>query len=45
MWSKMYDEITYQYPEFNSYIIEVWEWTSNYIPHFVMDVISYLCLD
>ena len=25
--------------------IEVWEWISNFIPYFIMDVITYLCWD
>ena len=34
MHSKVWDEITYQFPNFNSCTIEVWEWISNSIPHF-----------
>ena len=32
MIGKVWDEITYPFP----YIIEVWEWISNFIPHFIM---------
>ena len=28
-------------PNFNSAIVEVWEWISNFIPHFVIDMIIY----
>ena len=30
----MWDAITYPFPNFNSYTVEVWEWISNFIPHF-----------
>ena len=43
--SKMWDEITYQFPNFISATIEVWEWISNFILHFITDVISYSCWD
>ena len=29
--NKVWDEITYALPNFNSYTIEVWEWISNFI--------------
>ena len=32
-------EITYPFPNFNGYIVEVWEWISNFIPYFILDVI------
>ena len=38
---KVWDEITYLFTNFNGYAVEVWEWVSNFIPHFVMDVITY----
>ena len=41
--SKVWDEITYPFPNFNRSTIEVFEWISNFIPHFIMDVISHLC--
>ena len=28
---------------FHGAAIEVWEWISNFIPHFMMDVITYPC--
>ena len=38
--SKMWNEITYPFPNFNHCIIEVWEWISYFIPYFIMDVIT-----
>ena len=35
--SKVWDEITYPFPNFNGATVEVWEWLSIFIPHFVMD--------
>ena len=43
--SKVWDEITYSFLNFNSCTIEVWEWTNNLIPHFMMDKISSPCWD
>ena len=43
--SKVWNEITYPFPNFNSCTIEVWEWISNFIPHIIMDVITYPCWD
>ena len=40
--SKVWIAITYP---LHNCIIEVWEWLSNFIPHFIMDVITYLCWD
>ena len=37
---KVWDEITYPFPNFNGATVEVWEWISNIIPHFLMDVIT-----
>ena len=31
---KVWDEITYAFPNFNSYTVEVWEWLSHFFPHF-----------
>ena len=39
------DEITYPFPNFNGCTVEVWEWISNFITHFMMDVITYSCWD
>ena len=36
--SKRWDEITYSFPNFNGVAVEVWEWISNFIPHFIIDV-------
>ena len=40
---EVWDEITYVFPNFNDYTVEVWEWISNFIPHFMMDAITYPC--
>ena len=37
--SKVWGEISYP----NGYTVEVWEWINNFIPHFMMDVITYPC--
>ena len=39
--SKVWGEITYHFPNFNGCTAEVWEWMSNFIPHILMDVITY----
>ena len=39
--SKVWDEITYPFPNFNACTVEVWEWISDFISHFIMDVITY----
>ena len=41
----MWDEITYPFPNFNGCTVEAWEWISNFIPHFIVDVITYPCWD
>ena len=38
---KVWDEITYPFPNFNGCTVVVLEWISNFIPHFMMDVITY----
>ena len=43
--SKVWDEITHLFPNFNGITIEVWEWMSNCISRFIMDVIIYSCWD
>ena len=43
MLNKVRDEITYPFLNFNSETVEVEEWKSNFIPHFIMDVITYAC--
>ena len=41
--SNVWDDISYPFPNFNGYTVEVWEWT---IPlHIIIDVITYLCCD
>ena len=45
MLGKMWDEITCPFPNFNGCTIEVWEWISNFFPHFITDVITYPCWD
>ena len=41
--SKVWIEITYPFPNFNGATVEVWEWIYNFIPQFIMDVITYPC--
>ena len=41
--SKMWDEITYPFTNFNSCTIEVWQEISNFITHFIIYAINYLC--
>ena len=43
MLNKVWDEIIYPFPNLN--FIEVWKWISDFIPHFIMDVITYACWD
>ena len=43
--SKVWDEIAYPFPNFNGFTIEVSKWMSNFIPHFMMGVITYPCWD
>ena len=38
----LWDEITYPFPNIDGCTIEIWEWISNSIPYFVMDVIIYV---
>ena len=45
MSNKVWDDITYPFSNFSGSIIEVWEWRSNLIPHFIMDMITYPCQD
>ena len=40
---KVWDELTYPFPNFNGATVEVWEWIGNFIPHFMIDVITYPC--
>ena len=36
-----WDEITNPFPNFNGAVVEVWEWISNFTPHFIGYVITY----
>ena len=42
---KVWGEIIYKFLNFNGCTIEVKEWISNYIPRFIMDIITYPCWD
>ena len=37
---KVWDEITYPFPNFKGATIEVWEWISNFFTHFMMAMIT-----
>ena len=39
----MLDEISYQFPSFNGTTFAVLEWISNFIPHFLMGIITWPC--
>ena len=41
MHSKVWDEFTPPFPSFKGYSTDVWEWISNFIPDFMMNVIIY----
>ena len=41
--SKLWDEITYPFLNCNSCAVEVFEWINNFIPHIVINVITYSC--
>ena len=41
MASKMWGKITYAFPNFNGAAVEVWGWIRNFVPYFVMDVITF----
>ena len=41
----MWEEITCPFPTFNGCIIGNGEWTSSFIPHFIMDVVTCPCCD
>ena len=42
---KVYGETTYSFPNFHIYTMDVCEWISNSIIHFIMDVMTYPCWD
>ena len=35
-----WDEITYPFPNFNGYTVEVWEWISKFTTQFLLDVMT-----
>ena len=39
----VWDENTYPFPNFDWCTVETWEWWCNYIPHLLIDVITYTC--
>ena len=43
MLSKVWDVIIYPFENFNT-TVEVWEWISDFIPHFIVDVIYFVLL-
>ena len=43
--NKVWDETTYPFPNSNGSTVEVWERIGNFMPHIIMDVITYLCWD
>ena len=42
---KVWNDITNLFPNFNGATVEVREYISNFIPHFVIDKINYPCCD
>ena len=43
--SKVWDQITYQFADLNGAAIEVWEWINNFIPYFLMGLITWSTLN
>ena len=41
MLRKVRDEMTCPFPNLNVATVEVWEWISNFIPHYIRDAITY----
>ena len=39
--AKIESEITYRFPNFSGCTAYVWDWMSNSIPHFIMDVLGF----
>ena len=37
---KVWDELTYPFPNFNNWAGAVWEWISKLIPYYIIDVIT-----
>ena len=42
---KVYDDITYLFPNFNDATADVWGWICDFTPHFTGDVVTYLRWD
>ena len=40
---KVWDEVTYPFPNSNGFTVEVWEWISHFIAHSILNVITYPC--
>ena len=36
-----WDEVTYPFPNFSDAAIDDWEWISDFISHFIMNVFTY----
>ena len=36
----MWDEISYPFPNFNGSTVDIWEWISNFTPHFPEYVVT-----
>ena len=42
---RVWNEVNYPFPNFNGCTTEVWKWIRNFIPHSIMDAITYPCQD
>ena len=42
---KVWDEITYPFPNVNGTTVEFWVWIRNFIPHFTSHLVTYPCWD
>ena len=45
MSNAMWDAIIHPFPNFNGATVKIWEWISNFIPHFIIDLITDLFWD
>ena len=43
--NKVWDDIVHPIPNYIGANVEIWKWLSNFIPHLIMDVITYPCWD
>ena len=43
--SKVWGQVNHPFPNFNCATVEVWEWISNFISHFIMDISSIIKCD